>query len=67
MKDLTRNRLYLHCEECESGWADPNKVGAPGARFLTLDEEFDAEPATHDDLCQHGWPTDTAQRFADAE
>jgi hypothetical protein len=55
MKDTTRDRLYLHCEECESGWADPSRVGDPSTRFLTLDEEFDACAATEDDLRRYGW------------
>ena len=64
MKDLTRNRLYLHCEECESGWVDPNKLDDPNTRFLTLDEEFDAEPATENEIRQHGWSTENLQRIA---
>jgi hypothetical protein len=57
MHDQTRDRLYLHCEECESGWRDPDKVGDPSTRFLTLTEEFEAEPATAEDIRRHGWTT----------
>jgi hypothetical protein len=65
MNDLTRNRLYLHCEECESGWVDPEQVSDPTARFLTLDEEFDAEPATEADLRRYGWPIESLRVMAD--
>ena len=65
MKDLTRNRLYLHCDECESGWLDPGKIGDRGTRFLTLDEDFDAKPATEDEITQHNWPTDNLQQLPD--
>ena len=43
MKMLSSSQLYLHCEECESGWYDPLKVDDLAAKFLTLDEDFDAE------------------------
>ena len=66
MNDLTRNRLYLHCEECESGWVDPGHVSDPSARFLTLNEDFDADPATEDEIRQHGWPITGLRRVVDA-
>jgi hypothetical protein len=56
MVDLTRDRLYLHCEECESGWCDLWKVGDPNTRFLTTDEEFEARVAIENDLHHYGWP-----------
>jgi hypothetical protein len=58
-KNLSSGQLYLHCEECESGWHDPLKVNDLTARFLTLDEDFDAEPATWDDIEKADW-----QRYA---
>ena len=65
MHDQTRDRLYLHCEECESGWRDPERVGDLTTRFLTLDEEFQAEPATEDDLSRRGWMRYAVQRMSD--
>lgn len=59
MKNLSSGQLYLHCEECEYGWYDPLKVDDLTAKFLTLDEEFDAELATWDDVEKAGW-----QQFA---
>ncbi len=59
MKNLSSGQLYLHCEECESGWRDPLKIDNLAAKFLTLDEEFDAELATWDDIEKAGW-----QRYA---
>jgi hypothetical protein len=45
MHDTTNQRLYLHCEECETGFLNPNNT-VKGGGFLTLLESFDAEPAT---------------------
>jgi hypothetical protein len=55
MKDLSAERLYLHCEECESGWYDPREVDDLTAKFLTLDEDFETEPATWDDIEKADW------------
>lgn len=54
-KDVTANRLYLHCDECEWGWRDPERVDNADAKFLTLNESFGAEDATREDIGRHGW------------
>jgi hypothetical protein len=59
MKNLSSGQLYLHCEECESGWHDPLKVEDLTAKFLTIDEDFDADIATWEDIEKAGW-----QRYA---
>ncbi|WP_146661288.1 hypothetical protein [Enhygromyxa salina] len=53
--DLFRKELYLHCEECECGWRDPEKAERKEAGFLTLDEDFEAEAATRADIDKCGW------------
>jgi len=55
MKNLSARRLYLHCEECESGWYDPLQIDNLAAKFLTLDEEFEGEAATWEDIQKAGW------------
>ncbi|MBK8238216.1 MAG: hypothetical protein IPK74_22020 [Deltaproteobacteria bacterium] len=62
-KDLTSRRLYLHCEECEWGWQDPERSSDAGAGFLTLDEEFESMPATREDIDEHGWTKYAAHDF----
>lgn len=57
-KDLNRNELYLHCEECETGWRDPNKLDLEHS-FLTILEDFEAKEASQEDINQYGW-----QKFA---
>ena len=53
-KNLNANRLYLHCEECESGYYDPEKLNVENS-FLTLQSEFETAEATYDDLRKYKW------------
>jgi len=55
MKDTTHDRLYLHCEECEYGWFDPEDAVRNTNSFLTLLESFDARPATDEEIVTAGW------------
>jgi|tagenome__1003787_1003787.scaffolds.fasta_scaffold20752703_1 hypothetical protein len=55
LKDKTRNRMYLHCDECEWGWQDPEKVDDRAAAFLTLDEDFETEIPTLEQIQRYGW------------
>lgn len=63
MKDLTHDSLYLHCEECEWGWRNPDTAADVASGFLTLDEEFDAEPASNDEIVNAGWAKHVAGHF----
>jgi hypothetical protein len=54
-KDTHANSLYLHCDECEWGWRDPQRVNDPNAKFLTLNEPFEADHATREEIDRHGW------------
>ena len=58
-KKQDTNELYLHCEECESGWCDPSRIGDMDSSFLTLDEGFKAEFAAWTDIENAHW-----QQFA---
>jgi hypothetical protein len=53
-KNLNLNKLYLHCEECERGYYDPNKLNVESS-FLTLQEDFDAIEASYEDIKEHNW------------
>lgn len=48
-KNLDKNSLYLHCEECERGYNNLNKVEKDNS-FLTLTEDFEAIEATTEDI-----------------
>ncbi len=64
-RDCSSDDLYLHCEECESGWRDPEMAGQKHAGFLTSDENFEAEPATLADIAKHGWRKYAKHEFED--
>lgn len=58
-RDITHDRLYLHCEECEWGWLDPEACdrGEPG--FLTLLLEYESDNPSESEIEVAGW-----RRFA---
>jgi hypothetical protein len=53
-KNLNRNVLYLHCEECERGYYDPLKLDVDNS-FLTLTEDFEAVKANFEDIRKANW------------
>ncbi len=53
-RDLNKDQCYLHCEECETGWRNPEKLDLENS-FLTLLEEFSAEPPSKEYIVEHGW------------
>ncbi len=53
-KNTTHDKLYLHCEECERGYYDLEKINKENS-FLTLTEDFEAIEATFDDIKKFNW------------
>ena len=53
-RNIDLDKLYLHCEECEEGYYDPEHIDT-GHSFLTLTEDFESEAATWDDIVRLGW------------
>ena len=53
-KNTTDNKLYLHCEECERGYYNLEKLNSENS-FLTLTEKFEAVEANFDDLKKFKW------------
>lgn len=53
-KNLTTQQLYLHCEECERGFENPERLEVADS-FLTLTREYEATAATWDDIRAAGW------------
>jgi len=39
-EDITNQRLYLHCEECECGWLNPEEL-TKGKSFLAINPDFE--------------------------
>ena len=54
-KDTTHNVLYLHCEECEHGWRDPETTEDTKASFLTLLEDFEGSFPDEAEIDLAGW------------
>jgi len=54
-KDVTHDALYLHCEECERGWRDPEAAGDRSASFLTLNEDFEGSFPDEAEISLAGW------------
>jgi len=63
MRDVSSDSLYLHCEECEWGWRNPEEANNVASGFLTLDADFEAEPATKGDIDRYGWAAYVAGHF----
>jgi hypothetical protein len=55
MDNVTTGQLYLHCEECEYGWANPAEAADPEKRFLTLTMEYEAGMPTLERIRSSGW------------
>ncbi len=54
-KDINSTSLYLHCEECEWGWRNPDSVHDKKAAFLTLKEDIESEIPSLDEIEKLGW------------
>ena len=54
-KNITNGNLYLHCEECERGWVNPDEVHDKNKSFLTLSQDFEAVEANEGDIEKYGW------------
>lgn len=55
IEDVTNDRLYLHCEECEMGWLDPATAYDAANGFLTLLENFNTRNPDLDTIKKRGW------------
>jgi hypothetical protein len=53
-KNVTADRLYLHCGECERGFAHPDRLSVAHS-LLTLSREFEDAAPTWEDICTAGW------------
>lgn len=54
VEDISNYRLYLHCEECESGFSDPDEVKV-GKGFLTFEEKYEYRLADLETITRCGW------------
>jgi hypothetical protein len=54
-RDDTHQSLYLHCDECEQGWRNPDEAHLPEKSFLTLAETYDTSFPTAAEIDAAGW------------
>lgn len=64
-RDTTNKRLYLHCEECETGFESPSHADNAGPGFSTLTEDFHAVEASMSDIHEMGWADYEFQESSD--
>jgi hypothetical protein len=64
-EDVTNRRLYLHCEECEIGWLDPETVNDRAKGFLTLVEEFETVNPSLERIRLLGWEKYAQNSFSE--
>ena len=63
MEDLTHQRLYFHCGECETGFLRPEDADDSEKGFLTLAEDFEAEIPSLERIVSLGWGEFAKHRF----
>jgi hypothetical protein len=54
-EDITHNRLYLHCNECEIGFIHPEESDDVSKGFETYKEDFDTRIPSLDRIREFGW------------
>jgi hypothetical protein len=54
-EDITNKRIYLHCEECERGWLNPNEIDDLSKSFLTINIDYETENPNIKKIEDYGW------------
>jgi hypothetical protein len=54
-QDITNERLYLHCEECEMGWLNPSDADENKNGFLTLLVDFETKNPDFELIQKNNW------------
>ena len=54
VENLSRGLLYLHCEECEAGFEDPQNLKT-GVSYLTLELDYECRFADPQTINKHNW------------
>lgn len=54
-EDITNERLYLHCEECEMAWLNPEEAGIADKGFLAINPNFKTRMPGIDKIQKFGW------------
>jgi hypothetical protein len=54
LRNVSANKLYFHCEECERGYDNPSALTVANS-FLTLTEKFEGELPSLAQIQAYGW------------
>lgn len=54
-EDITNQRLYLHCEECEMAWLKPEDLTVNNTGFLAINPDFETQLPSLDIIQKFGW------------
>jgi hypothetical protein len=52
--DQAQRQPYLHCEECERGYRNPELLNVENS-FLTITSDIVCSPATDSEIKEFGW------------
>jgi hypothetical protein len=63
-RNITNNRIYVHCGECEMGWAAPKDLLSEGKGFLVLLEDFEALDPSLDEIKISIWGTSNIKKLS---
>lgn len=54
LEDTTNDRLYIHCEECESAWVNPEDFIA-NKSFLAINPDFKTRIPSKEKVDKSDW------------
>ena len=55
LENAMTHRLYLHCEECDSGWTHPRLVEHTESSFSAITERVESTVPTLERIRELGW------------
>jgi len=61
--DITNDRLYAHCEDCEMGWLHAADQADAAKGFLTLLVDFGSVDPDAEDVARSEWADHVAGTF----
>ncbi|MDD1796272.1 hypothetical protein L4D06_23780 [Enterovibrio makurazakiensis] len=64
-EDTTNKRMYLHCEECERGWLNPQEAHDNSKGFLALEEDFETDNPNIETITIYGWKSIAMHSFSE--
>lgn len=54
VEDTSNQRLFIHCEECECAWLNPDEI-VGNKSFLAINPDFETRNPIYDTIQKFGW------------